>query len=501
MRRAATVLCVWGWLGLLGTGLWAQVKAPSQTGRSEDVRRYSARTRQRDVPVPHGGVPLRQPLPTGWSEDVQRGFAHAQQQDVPVVLYVRDLFGQGYIDTRDTRFPPGNEYYPFFPWQMQRWRIRWRWQRYEQDLLGQFEVAQALAPFVRVQVPLSYQRLDDMDPRNQWFQKLLLAAGVLTEGDLTWRSRLVGIPYVYELHNPDGSYQHAPAVLLDDLLARERTALVVLTSDGQLLRRFPAEWLKSALEPGHGLFVCTGTLPGTTTWTVWTHYPWCGCYWHDPTPKGQDQPTVKELTEELEKLAVLCRTLAEGRRDVAAGRFEPAIATFRALIAGGDTVPEAIRRSARSEASGLEKRATDVLTEAEKLLALKAYRRAWERAAPLEGQGLANVSEAVSARFQALKQAVEANVQARAQHSPLRPSAGVSRAALSPEAEAQHWLVLGNNYLTNRMYAQAIEQYTKVIEKNPDTPAAAEARTKLEQARSLQAAAQRPAEGEPSPSP
>jgi tetratricopeptide (TPR) repeat protein len=264
----------------------------------------------------------------------------------------------------------------------------------------------------------------------------------------------------------------------------------VLTSDGQVLHRFPAQWLKSALQPGYGLWVGT---PGTTTWRQLTDYPWCGCYWHDPTPTGRDQPTVKELTEELEKLAAVCRTLAEGRRDIAAGRFEPAIATFRALIAGGGAVPEAIRQSAQREVDGLVQKATGVLTEAEKLLALKAYRRAWDKAAPLEGQGLVNVSGAISARFQALKEAVEANTQARPQQSQVRPAA-VSSVPPSPEGEAQQWLVLGNNYLANRMYAQAIEQYTKVIEKHPDTPAAAEARTKLEQART-QAAEKKPAEG------
>jgi len=75
-------------------------------------------------------------------------------------------------------------------------------------------------------------------------------------------------------------------------------------------------------------------------------------------------------------------------------------------------------------------------------------------------------------------------------------------ANLQAQSEAQQWLVLGNNYLLNHMYAQAIEQYTKVLDKHPDTPASAEARTKLEQARSaLQEGEKKPVEAQPSPAP
>jgi hypothetical protein len=522
MKQARRLLFVWGCLSLSAGALWAQ--------------RY-------------------QPAQVGWFDDVQRAVATAQQQGLPVVLFVRDLFGQGYAEYNDYRVGFIME---SLLQQMQRSGARWRWQRYDEDLFTQPEVAQAVAPFVRARLTVGYQRLDDRT------QNLLLTTGVLSDVDLAWRSRLLDAPYKQAGSYIDAAghvvFNYEPATTIDELLARERSALVVLSGTGQVLYRFPPA-------------------------------------------SAQAEPTVGELTKELQKLLAPYRTLAEGRANVVGGRVEAALTNFHSLIDSKEPPPDEVRQAAQRELDALIQRATQVMTEAEKLLTRKDYEGAWGKLSPLEKQGLLKVTEALSAKFQTAKQAVTEAAKALYQQSQeqlareqyleatalltrlsarfagtdpgtlaqkkleelnadpafaeklrqarrkadadqFASSAQAAEAAqdllkayqaykhladnfsdtaagaeaktkvvsweadaefmarlanLQAQSEAQEWLILGNNYLVNHLYPQAIEQYTKVVEKHPDTPAAAEARTKLDQARSLQAAEKKATEGQPAP--
>jgi hypothetical protein len=513
MKQAMRLLFVWGCLSLSAGALWAQRFDRAQVG---------------------------------WFDDVQRAVSTAQQQGLPILLFVRDQYGQGYIDQQSNPLRV----------QMVRSGARWRWQRYEEDLFTQPEVAQAVAPFVRARLTVGYQRLDDRT------RDLLLATGVLADVDLAWRTRILDEPYRKVGSHLDtlGNvlYDFEPAVTLDELLSREKTSLVLLAGNGQALSRFL-----------------------------------------------NLEPTLPTLTTELQRILAPYRALAEGRTNVVGGRVEAALTNFRSLIDSREALPDEVRQSAQREVGALAQKATQGLSEAERLLTRKDYEGAWGRLSPLEKQGLVKVSEAVGAKFQSLKQAVTANAQSlyqqgeqqlegnqyveafdlltrisarfagtepgtlaqkkleelnadpafaeklrqarrAAEAGQLLTSAQAAEGAqdtlkayqaykhladtfgdlpqgaeakakvtaweadaefmarlhsLEAQREAQEWLVLGNNYLLNHVYAQAIEQYTKVIEKHPDTPAAAEARTKLEQARSAQAAEKKPAAGQPSPAP
>lgn len=485
-----------------------------------------------------------QPAQIGWFDDVQRGFATARQQGLPVVLYVRDLFGQGYVDQQANVLRQ----------QMARSRARWRWQRYEQDFFTQPEVAQTVAPFVRARLTVGYQRLDDRT------RNLLLSSGALTDVDLAWRTRLLDEPYKRVGSHVDALgnvvYDFEPAATLDELLTREATCLVVLSGRGEPLYRF-------------------------------LHL----------------EPTPQAFATQLEKVLAPYRALAEGRANLVGGRVEAALANFRALTDSREPLPDEVRQAAQRELDALAQRATQTLTEADRYLTRKDYERAWTRLASLEKQGLTKVTQPVAAKFQEARQIVtgyaqglydqalqqlaqEQNLEAfdllsristqfagtepgtqaqkkleelaadpqfaekirqarrAAEAGQLLASAQAAEEAqdvvkayrsykqladtfgdlpqgtqakakvtaweadaefmarlhtLEAQSEAQDWLTLGNNYLLNHLYAQAIEQYTRVIEKHPDTPAATEARAKLQEAKVLQQAAEKKPEGPPAP--
>jgi len=511
MKRGMKFLWLCGCLTLSAGGLWAQAYQRAQVG---------------------------------WFDDVPRAVATAQQQNLPLLLFVRDEFGQGYIDQQSNPLRT----------QMVRSRARWRWQRYEEDIFTLPEVAQTVAPFVRARLTIGYQRLDDRT------RNLLLASGALTDVDLAWRTRLLDEPYkrVGTHVDPLGNviYDLDPATTLDELLTRESTCLVVLSGTGEPLYRF-------------------------------LHL----------------EPTLPALAAELQKVLAPYRILAEGRANLVGGRVEAALANFHTLTDSREPLPEEVRQAAQRELDALAQRATQSLTEGEKSLTRKDYQGAWRRVSPLEKQGLTKVSEAIAARFQNLKQSVaayaqglyqqaeqqlaaeqnleafdllssistqfagtEAGTQAQkklddlgrdpqfaekirqarrsAEASQLLTSAQSAEEAqdvvkayrsykhladtfadlpqgaqakekvtaweadaefmarlhtLEAQSEAQDWLTLGNNYLLNHLYAQAIEQYTKVIEKHPDTPAATEARAKLQEAKGLQQAGEKKSEGQPAP--
>ena len=282
MKQAMKFLFLGGCLSLFAGGLWAQ----------------------------------RYPAQIGWFDDVQRGFATAQQQGLPVVLFVRDFFGGGYIGYNDARVGViGRSLLD----QMQRSGARWRWQRYEEDLFTQPEVAQAVAPFVRVRLALGYQRLD------QGTQNLLLATGVLTDVDLVWRTGLLDSPYKQAGSYVDVAghlmYTYEPATTLDEVLSRERTALLVLSSNGQVLYRFPP-------------------------------------------PGAQAEPTVRELLLQLQKVLAPYRALAEGRANLGGGRAEAAIVNFRSLTDSREPLPDEVRQAAQRELDGLAQRAAQALADA-----------------------------------------------------------------------------------------------------------------------------------------
>ena len=504
MRRARWLLALAGIVAVTAAGAWAQ--------RAERVR-------------------------ITWLEDVERAIKLAHAKDLPILLYVRDTFGEEFVDRTEWRRDWGEG---SLRRQLRRSKARWRWQRFEQDLFTDREFAQTVQPFVRVRVETGYRRLDED------IQNLLLKLNLLTDVDLAWRWRLIDDPwadaYTYHTHVRTSRLN----TTLDELLSRETTYLAVVAGDGRLLLRFPAG------------------------------------------PPGLEQPT-KALVTELEHVLEPYRSLAEGRYDLEQGRVEAAVGALRRLAEGGKEIPGDVREAAEEELKSLLEKATESLAQVEKALARKDSERAWRFLTELQGQGLHQVDQRLEAKVADLRQRLEDHAtalyqkaqehldqkqfaaasdllsrvaryyqgseagslaqkkldelatdpdmaerirQARRQaeaedlwttataaeqegdllrayetckslsdnYADLPQGAQARQKVSAWEAdgelmarikelrardEANQWMTLGNNFFVNQVYTGAIQYYRKVIDTYPDSPLAQEAETRLEEARRL----------------
>ncbi|MCK4300694.1 MAG: hypothetical protein KAX80_14225, partial [Planctomycetes bacterium] len=239
MKRARWLLVLAGIVALAAAGAWAQ--------RARRVR-------------------------ITWLDDMPKAIKLAHAKDLPILLFVRDTFGEKFIDHSDAAS---------LRRQLRRSKARWRWQRFEEDLLKEREFAQVVQPFVRVCLETGY-RLGDKT------RDLLLKLNLLTDVDLAWRRRLIDDPWGKTFRGIGLSglniFERHLNTTLDELLARETTYLVVVAGDGQLLLRFPAE------------------------------------------PPGSEPP-VKVLVIELEHVLAPYRDLAKGRHDLEQGDVEAAVGT------------------------------------------------------------------------------------------------------------------------------------------------------------------------------
>ncbi len=505
MKRARWLLALAGIVAVTAAGTWAQ--------RARRVR-------------------------ITWLEDMQRAIKLAHAKDLPILLYVRDTFGEGFIDRVEWRRDWDEA---SLRRQLRRSKARWRWQRFEQDLFTDREFAGAVQPFVRVRLETGYRRLEDKT------RDLLLRLNLLTDVDLAWRLRLIDDPwedaYTYRrLHTRTSRLN----TTLDELLSRETTYLAVVAGDGRLLLRFPAG------------------------------------------PPGLERP-LKALVTELEHLLEPYRSLAEGRHHLEQGRVQAAVSTFRRLAQGGEAVPTEVRKAAEEELESLLVEANEGLQQVEKALARKDFERAWRFLAELQGQGLHQVNQRLEGKVADLRQRLEDHAtaayqkaqehleqerfaeasdllsrvarffegseagslarkkldelakdpemaervrQARRQaeaerlwttataaeqvgdllkayetcknlsdnYSGLPQGAQARRKVSTWEADgelmdrikelrartqAHKWMALGNNFFVNKVYTEAIQYYRKVIDTYPDGPLAPEAHTRLEEARRL----------------
>ncbi len=508
MKRARWLLALAGIVAVTAAGTWAQ--------RARRVR-------------------------ITWLEDMPRAIKLAQAKDLPILLYVRDTFGEGFIDHVEWRRDWDEA---SLRRQLRRSKARWRWQRFEQDLFTDREFAQAVLPFIRVRLETGYRRLGNKK------QEFLLKLNLLTDIDLAWRGRLIDDPWeeTFRGSDPWGRriYDYHLNTTLDELLARETTYLAVVGGDGQLLFRFPAG------PPGF-------------------------------------EPPVKVLVTELEHVLEPYRSLAEGRQHLEQGRVEAAVGSFRRLAQGGEAVPIDVRKAAEEELESLLVEANEGLQQVEKALARKDFERAWRSLAELQGQGLHQVNQRFEGKVADLRQRLEdyatasyqkaqehleqerfaeasdllsrvarffegseagslarkkldelakdpemaervrqARRQAEAErlwttataaeqvgdllrayetyknlsdnYSDLPQGAQARQkvstweadaefmaniTALQAQGEAAKLMALGNNFFVNKVYTEAIQHYRKVIDTYPDGPLAQEAHTRLEEARRL----------------
>ena len=508
MKRARWLLALAGIVAVTAAGTWAQ--------RARRVR-------------------------ITWLEDMQRAIKLAHARDLPILLYVRDTFGEGFIDHVEGRRDWDEA---SLRRQLRRSKARWRWQRFQQDFFTDREFARAVQPFVRVRLETGYRRLGNKK------QEFLLKLNLLTDIDLAWRWRLIDDPWeaTFGGHNRWGQriYDYHLNTTLDELLARETTYLAVVGGDGQLLFRFPAG------------------------------------------PPGLEPP-VKVLVTELEHVLAPYRDLAKGRHDLEKGRVEAAVSTFRRLAQGGEAVPTEVRKAAEEELESLLVEANEGLQQVEKALARKDFERAWRFLAELQGQGLHQVNQRLEGKAADLRRRLEDHAtaayqkaqehleqerfaeasdllswvarffegseasslarkkldelakdpemaervrQARRQAEAERlwttataaeqvghllrayeayknlsdnysdlPQGAQARQTMSTweadgelmdrikelraRTQAHKWMALGNNFFVNKVYTEAIQHYRKVIDTYPDGPLAQEAHTRLEEARRL----------------
>lgn len=505
MKRARWLLALAGIVALAAAGTWAQ--------RARRVR-------------------------ITWLDDMQRAIKLAQAKDLPILLYVRDIFGEKFIDHVEGRRDWDEA---SLRRQLRRSKARWRWQRFQQDFFTDREFARVVRPFIRVRLDTGYRRLGNRT------RDLLLKLNLLTDVDLAWRVRLIDDPW-------EDTYTYRPPrtrtsrlnTTLDELLSRETTYLAVVAGDGQLLFRFPAG------PPGF-------------------------------------EPPVKVLITELEHVLEPYRSLAEGRQHLEQGDVEAAVSTFRRLAQGGEAVPTEVRKAAEEELESLLVEANEGLQQVEKALARKDFERAWRSLAELQGQGLHQVNQRLEGKVADLRQRLEdyatASYQKAQEHLeqgnlteafdllnrvaryfegteagslaktkldelakdpemaervrqarrqveaerlwttataaeqvgdllrayqtyknlsdnyPDLPQGAQARqkvstwevdaefmaniTALQAQGEAAKLMALGNNFFVNKVYTEAIQYYRKVIDTYPDSPLAQEAHTRLEEARRL----------------
>jgi len=476
-----------------------------------------------------------------WQRDMPRAIKQAHAKDVPLLLFVRDTFGEKFIDHAENA---RNWDEASLRRQLRRSQARWRWQRFEQDLFTNREFAQTVQPFVRVRLETGYRRLDEKT------RKFLLSLNLLTDIDLAWRRRLIDDPWKETSTGLDplgqNIYDYHLNTTLDELLARETTALAVVAGDGQLLFRFPAG------PPGF-------------------------------------EPPLKVLLGELGQVLAPYRDLAKGRHDLEKGRVDVAVAVFTGLVEAREAVPAEVSKAARGELDALLARAKASLQAVDKALAANDFERASRSLAEMQSRGLHLVNPTVAARVADLQEqladhALELYRQAQehldqgklteafdllnrvaryfggteagslakskleelakdpetaeelrqarrreeakqllasaqqaeqgddlvkaygfykrlsGDYADLPEGAHVAQkvsaweadpefmaqvAARRAQGEAAKLMNLGDNFFVNKLYSQAIPYYRKVIDTYPDSPAAHEAQTKMEEARRL----------------
>lgn len=536
MRRPVTLATAAALVFVLLGGLWGQ-----QVRRVRRVRRGRVRIT--------------------WLEgDMPRAIKLARTKGVPLLLFVRDTFGQGYIDYVEGRWDWDEA---SLRRQMRRSQTRWRWQRYEEDLFTRPEMADAVKPFVRVRLEVGYRQVD------RKVRDLLRQLNLLSDVDLAWRRRLIDDPWEESLRYIDPTtggrfYDRRLNTTLDELLARETTGVAVVAGDGQLLLRFP-------LGP-----------PGF-------------------------EPPLEAWLDELGRVLKPYRTLFDARQQLGQGQVGAAVAVLRELSQAEEGVPNELRRSAQAELTRLKGQAEAGLREAEAALTRDNLARAWEVLSEVSRRGLDQVDAAVAARATSLGQQVEAHAttlyekareqlgedrlseafallsqvarrfkgtqagslaqakvdeiardpalaeklrQARRKQEAQRLSSAAQSAeqaedilkayrnykalaqnyadlplgaqardkittweadadlmariqALGAEQEARKWMDLAQNYFLNRVYTEAIQYYQKVIDTYPESDLAAQARTRLQEAQRLLEAQLKPQEpapqGEPEP--
>ncbi len=489
-----------------------------------------------------------------WQEDMPKAIKQAHAKDVPILLFVRDIFGEKFIDQVEGDHDWDEE---SLRRQLRRSKARWRWQRFEEDFFTNREFAQAVQPFIRVSLETGHRRLGDKK------QEFLLKLNLLTDIDLAWRWRLIDDPWKETFRGRDqwghAVYKYDLNTTLDELLARETTYLAVVAGDGQLLFRFPAG------------------------------------------PVGFEAP-VKVLVTELEHVLAPYRDLAKGRHDLENGRVDVAMAAFTALAQAREAVPTEVRKAAEGELESLLAKANEGLQEAEKALAVNDFERASQSLAELQSRSLHQVNPTVAAQVAALREQLagyalelyrkaqehldQGNLteafdllnrvaryfegteagslaktkldelakdpetaeklrQARRRkeaeellasaqqseqngdfvkaygyckrlsddYADLPEGAQAQEKVSAWEADAQFManittlqaqgetvklMTLGDNFFVNKVYSQAIQYYQKVVDTYPDSPAAQQAQAKLEEARRLlEAQLKKPDEAEP----
>lgn len=523
-KRAATAVLVL----LLGAGLCGA-----------EARRIPIRTRRVRIT---------------WMGDLARAFKLARSKGVPVLLFLRDTFGVGYIEHVERRFNWG-EASP--SGQMRRSGARWRWQRYEADLFARPEVAEVVKPFVRVRLDLPYGGLE----RN--LRTLLLQLNLLNDVELAWRRRLIDEPYRESpaYVDPLGRlrYDRVLNATPDELLARELTCVAVVAGDGQLLLRFPAgppgfeppleAWLAEltqVLKPYRALFDArrelqagrvasaaevlrqlakTEEAPGEVrrsaqaeleqlrrqavaglqeakkaldrnnfvrAWEVLSEVRRRGLDQADPDLASQ----VDSLAQRVEAHA-RC-TYQEAQEHLQAGR----------LFEGCNLLTQVARRFKGTEAASLAQSRLDEVnrdpTLAEKL---RQARRKQEAERLWTSALSAEKAEDILTAYRNYKTLAQnypdlppgAQAQEKLSAWEADPDLMTRIHSLEADEQARKWMNLARNYFLNQVYSEAIQYYQKVIDTHPESSLAAEARTRLQEARRLLEAQLKPPPQEPAP--
>ncbi len=487
-----------------------------------------------------GGLPADdgRPVRMTWLDDLQRAIKLAHGKDLPILLFVRDVFGEEFIDYAERRFSWGEQSLRF---QLNRSGARWRWQHYEQDLFTRPDVVAAAQPYVKARLTIG-RKMEEKA------RDLLLQLRLLNDTDLAWRQRLREDPWdryvvAYDVIGLP-LYGRRLNTTLDELLARETTYLVVLAGDGQPLLVFPVEpppvelvaQLRRVLEPYKALATARNELlegrAGTAA-EILTRLS---------APRPPEVPFPKEVQQaaarNLETLVAAAREqarkiesalaagdlvgtwrLARGLEGQGLSQADPAI---------GKAVDQA-RQGVTAHTRKLWERARQLLQEEKLVEVVEVLNTLTEDFPGTEAGSLAEKKAAelsrdpeFAERFrqahrrsrarELLAQAAAA-VQADdlvaayglyrtlAQQFPDLPE-GTEAAAelveweadqelmtrvrgLQAEKEARQWMTLADNFLANDHYSEAMQYYQKVVEKYPDTEVAAQAEAKLEEARLL----------------
>jgi tetratricopeptide (TPR) repeat protein len=314
-----------------------------------------------------------------WLEDVQQAIKRGRRTDTPILLFLRDTFGQGYIDYVERRHDWGRE---SLRQQLRRSGARWRWQRFEEDILTLPEVAKAVAPFSRVRLDIGYRRMDEER------QTLLLRLGLLTDIDLAWRWGLVADPWERS-YSSVGLFDRRLKASLSELMMRELTFLVVVAGDGQVLAGFPSD-------------------------------------------RFAPDPPARLLATHIGEVLEPYRVLAQARRQLAQGRTAEGVSVLRELLKLDEKLPTEIRKTATDELDSLVARARKETEEVEEAMARADYARAWTLLAGLKEQRLQSVDPALEQRLSHVEQQVVAHTQELWQTAQERLAQGqVARAFLT----------------------------------------------------------------------